>query len=207
MPIQESDNSDVIALRSAIALLQLQKETGKRDIQTLLKLKQEAAADPEGFVAELVKRKAEDTHNGPPVDDLLSPTLRYLAGAVTADNTPSRQQDTSNTTDDDQRAPAVRGESDDDDEVIEDDSKFAAAPKPQNVFRMPPINWAKYQVVGPSLDKLHEEQRARPVQGQPFREDVRAESYVMAAPYQSMTGEASAAIHPMQTRKGSKKTT
>jgi hypothetical protein len=206
VPIQESDNSDVIALRSAIALLQLQKETGKRDIQTLLKLKEDAAADPEGFVTELVKRKAENNHDGPPVDDLLSPTLRYLAGAVNAESASSRQQGTDTTTDIDPKGPAIRGKSDDDDGLTEDDPKFAATPKPQNVFRMPPINWAKYQVVGPSLDKLHEEQRARPIQGQPFREDVRAETYVMAAPYQSMTGEASTAIHPMQTRKGSKKT-
>jgi hypothetical protein len=206
VPIQESDNSDVIALRSAIALLQLQKETGKRDIQTLLKLKQEAAADPEGFVSELVKRKAEDSHDGPPVDDLLSPTLRYLVDAVKAESAPDRQQDTGTTDAAKRKGPADQGTSDDDDEVPEDNSKFAATPKPQNIFRMPPINWAKYQVVGPSLDKLHEEQRDRPVQAQPFREDVRAESYVMAAPYQSMTGETSTAIHPMQTRKGSKKT-
>ena len=44
---------------------------------------------------------------------------------------------------------------------------WASLPGKQNVVRCPPINWAQYAVVGESLDKLHREQQARPVQGQP----------------------------------------
>lgn len=40
-------------------------------------------------------------------------------------------------------------------------------PKPQNVVRCPPINWAQYGVVGESLDKLHAEQQRAPAQGVP----------------------------------------
>jgi hypothetical protein len=40
-------------------------------------------------------------------------------------------------------------------------------PKPQNVVRCPPINWAQYAVVGESLDKLHAEQQRAPAQGSP----------------------------------------
>jgi hypothetical protein len=40
-------------------------------------------------------------------------------------------------------------------------------PKPQNVVRCPPINWAQYGVVGESLDKLHAEQQQAPNQGAP----------------------------------------
>jgi hypothetical protein len=32
---------------------------------------------------------------------------------------------------------------------------------------MPPINWSQYAVVGESLDRLHNEQVARPSQGTP----------------------------------------
>lgn len=42
-----------------------------------------------------------------------------------------------------------------------------AIPRPQDVVRMPAVNWAKYGVVGESLDKLHEEQRERPSLGEP----------------------------------------
>ena len=36
--------------------------------------------------------------------------------------------------------------------------KWPEIPIPQNVVRAPPINWAKYQVVGDSLEKLHKDQ-------------------------------------------------
>lgn len=42
-----------------------------------------------------------------------------------------------------------------------------ATPAPQNVYRMPPVNWAKYGIVGEVLDKMHEEQRTHPTLGEP----------------------------------------
>ena len=65
---------------------------------------------------------------------------------------------------------------------------FGEIPSEQNVVRMPPINWAKYHIVGESLDKLHEEQRSRPVAGQPLRDEnlksrSRAPEHVIASPY------------------------
>ena len=66
-------------------------------------------------------------------------------------------------------------------------SPFGTIPSPQNVIRMPPVNWTQYHVVGASLDKLHEEQRKRPVGGQPSRDDEerrqRAPVHVLAAPF------------------------
>lgn len=35
-------------------------------------------------------------------------------------------------------------------------------PKPQEIFRCPPIEWEKYRVLGAPLDKLVEEQQRRP---------------------------------------------
>jgi hypothetical protein len=55
-PISESDNVDVIALRSAISILQLQHQTAERDIRALDRLRQEALKDPEAYVKELVRR-------------------------------------------------------------------------------------------------------------------------------------------------------
>lgn len=65
---------------------------------------------------------------------------------------------------------------------------FGEIPSEQNVVRMPPINWTKYHIVGESLNKLHEEQRSRPVAGQPLRDEdlkpkQRAPEHVIASPY------------------------
>ena len=65
-------------------------------------------------------------------------------------------------------------------------------PGSQNVVRMPPINWAQYHIVGESLNKLHEEQRRRPVGGEVVGEEElrpreggreRGEEHVIARPY------------------------
>ena len=63
-------------------------------------------------------------------------------------------------------------------------------PGSQNIVRMPPVNWAQYHIVGESLDKLHEEQRRRPVGGEVVgeeemrpRERERGEEHVIARPY------------------------
>ncbi|KMP09966.1 hypothetical protein CIHG_04270 [Coccidioides immitis H538.4] len=55
VPISESDNPDAIALRSAISVLQIQKQQTLRDIRTLEKLKQAAAENPEAFAKDVVK--------------------------------------------------------------------------------------------------------------------------------------------------------
>ncbi|KAL9067567.1 MAG: hypothetical protein Q9157_006771, partial [Trypethelium eluteriae] len=49
----------------------------------------------------------------------------------------------------------------------DDEGRFPKLPGMQNIFRCPPVNWAKYHVVGESLDKLHEEQMKRPNEGEP----------------------------------------
>src|SRR5262249_18341694 len=48
-----------------------------------------------------------------------------------------------------------------------DDAKFPSLPTPQNIFRCPPINWAKYHISGEPLDRMHEEQLRRPSPGEP----------------------------------------
>lgn len=60
-------------------------------------------------------------------------------------------------------------------------------PTPQNIVRMPPINWAKYQIVGEPLDRMHAEQLRRPAGGEP-RQDLgqRAPEHVLASPYRPL---------------------
>lgn len=62
---------------------------------------------------------------------------------------------------------------------------FGTIPGPQNVVRMPVVNWDKYHVVGEALERLHREQRARPAStGAGTGEaGVRGEEYTLASPY------------------------
>ncbi|OGM42067.1 hypothetical protein ABOM_008571 [Aspergillus bombycis] len=144
VPISESENPDAIALRSTISILQLQKQQSLRDIRTLERLKQAAAADPEG-----PGRFVNFTHDEEEDDD-----------------------------DDDKMADSKEGGA----------SGLGTIPTPQNVVRMPPINWNKYQIVGEPLDRMHEDQRRRPSPGEARREEPaqRAPEHVLASPYRPL---------------------
>ncbi|KAI5309991.1 hypothetical protein KEM55_001978 [Ascosphaera atra] len=55
VPISESDNPDAIALRSAISVLQIQRQRALNDIRSLEKLKHQVNERPEEFVKQLEK--------------------------------------------------------------------------------------------------------------------------------------------------------
>ena len=122
------ENPDVLATKSAISILQIQKRTAERDIVTLQQIKDKALGDPEGFVKALEDIRSTN-------DMLFSPE------------------------DGGSQTPKGEGEGE----------KWPEIPVPQNVVRAPPVNWAKYQVVGDSLEKLHKDQLARPSEGTPQR--------------------------------------
>lgn len=137
-PIAFDSNPDVIALKSAISILQMQRQKATADIQVLNRAKEEAVHDPEAFIRDL------------------------SAGKV---NSPSRgfQNDDSDDSDDD----AGEGPSKKSSEQQPPPAAWATLPTPQNIVRCPPINWSQYAVVGDSLEKLHSEQVNRPSQGTP----------------------------------------
>lgn len=135
-------NPDVIALKSAISVLQVQKRRATGDIQALNRVKGEALDDPEAFVKDLAAGKVK------PRDD-------FVFGATDSDDEDMDDEDS-----DGKRSSQQQ----------QDESKpreWSSLPKPQDVVRCPPINWAQYAVVGESLDKLHVEQVSRPSQGSP----------------------------------------
>jgi hypothetical protein len=63
-PIDFESNPDAIALRSAISILQMQRQRAAADMQTLSKAKDEAVQDPEGYVNHLVARSASSSVGG-----------------------------------------------------------------------------------------------------------------------------------------------
>ncbi|KAL6234789.1 hypothetical protein BDW75DRAFT_230888 [Aspergillus navahoensis] len=66
--ISESENPDAIALRSAISILQLQKQQSLRDIRTLERMKEAVAEDPERFARQLVDGKLTRKEQGGFID-------------------------------------------------------------------------------------------------------------------------------------------
>lgn len=170
VPFSESDDADAMALRSAISILQIQRQQSLRDMKTLEEQKRLAVLDPEGFFNAVTAGQIKTPRNG-----------GFSVGPkpdTPAEQPPDRNlEDGTDTDGDEEKKPT------------EPKSKFADLPGAQSVVRCPPINWAKYHIVGESLDKLHEEQRARPVSGQPHTEEEsgRAPVHVIAAPYNPWT--------------------
>ena len=182
VPISESTNPDAIALRAAMSVLQLQRQQALRDMETLQKQKKAAVADPEAFARDVIsgKTKARGMRN------ILGPVGELpheLSGA-----NPRRAGELNGGSTDEAEDAVAMDEAEDEGDRHMAETVFGEIPSAQNVVRMPPINWTKYHVVGESLDKLHEEQRSRPVAGQPLRDrdlkpKQRAPEHVIASPY------------------------
>ncbi|KAL8828914.1 MAG: hypothetical protein Q9170_006392 [Blastenia crenularia] len=163
-PFSESENPDAIALRSALSVLQIQRQQTLHDLKTLERQKKMAAADPEGFSKAVVEGKIRTQSRG-----VLDPRPGFSLSSL--------------------RNPDLDDEQDVkmDHEIHKTVEKehYGDIPGPQNIVRCPPVNWAKYHVMGEPLDRLHEEQRRRPVNGQGI-EDISLlgrEDDVIAAPY------------------------
>ncbi|KAB5580436.1 hypothetical protein GE09DRAFT_1279349 [Coniochaeta sp. 2T2.1] len=194
-PISFDDNPDVLALKSAISILQMQKARATRDIQSLSRAKEAALADTEGFIADLAsgkvgteadrlfpdlapRRKAaeplaeEDSDSSDSShddEDTAEPSQEQSAGTSTSTPTSPPQKDGSNPAPATAQSPKQMKKPNKKQKPppAAPQPAWRTLPKPQNVVRCPPINWAQYGVVGESLDKLHAEQQRAPAQGAP----------------------------------------
>lgn len=194
LPLPE-DNTDVMALQSAISILQMQAQKSKQDMKTLQRIKNAALQDPHSFVEDLKSGKLNA--NGDNAGEL-GPTLSTayanarkndLESGKTGEVLDSQKSTAS-------AVPSPKSTSN------SSSSKFEPIPGAQNVYRMPPVNWNKYHVAGEALDRLHEEQRQRPSPGALYSEQQGSE-YMMAAPYSPLNDRLNE--HPMSTRRASKR--
>ncbi|KAG6025490.1 hypothetical protein E4U40_002658 [Claviceps sp. LM458 group G5] len=170
-PIDFDSNPDVIALKSAISVLQVQKARAVRDIQTLNKVRKEALADPDAFITDLADGNVKARED-------------FVFGD--SDDSDQDSEDKDDDEDDDEEEDEEEDEEDDEEDDEEEDEEedddeespvqqqhnhksrpWSALPRPQEVVRCPQINWAQYAVVGGSLDKLHAEQLSHPSPGKP----------------------------------------
>ncbi len=190
LPFSESDNPDAIALRNAISILQIQKEQSKRDLVSLEKIKRAAVSDPETFAQDLSAGKLQ--------------TKQSLS--LFQDSTPTTDHTSQDLESETEESPKISGsENILGQRIPQSASKFGPVPGPQNIVRCPPINWAKYHVVGDSLDRLHQEQVLRPSPGEPQHDESseRAPEHFVAAPYRPLVDRV--IDHPMRTRNAGKR--
>ncbi|KAL8676084.1 MAG: hypothetical protein Q9186_007360 [Xanthomendoza sp. 1 TL-2023] len=163
-PFAESENPDAIALRAAISVLQIQRQQALRDLVSLEQQKKLAAANPQAFVRAVASGAVKTRSTGP---SEFQTSFASLHSDSNEDE--GEEQLGSDTVTPEQAAH----------------SAFEDIPGPQNIVRCPPVNWAKYHVLGQPLDDLHEEQRRRPADGHTSEDKVqlRGEEHVIAAPY------------------------
>ncbi|KAI1132078.1 hypothetical protein F5Y10DRAFT_16726 [Nemania abortiva] len=166
-PIDFDSNPDVLALKSAISILQMQRKKAERDMATLGRVKGAALAEPETFVRDLATGRVRVEGEG-----LFAGGVREGKESGSSSEGESDSENESEGDDDGQpqgetREAETTNVKPDPDAKMSEPPPWAAIPKPQNIVRCPPINWSQYAVVGESLDKLHNEQVQRPVQGTP----------------------------------------
>ncbi|KAK6843273.1 hypothetical protein PG987_004133 [Apiospora arundinis] len=148
-PIEFDTNPDVLALKSAISILQMQSNNAKKDMVALQKAKEAALEDPEAFIADLGSSKVR------------------MAGDPAGSGRPGSSSSSSSDSEDGDGDTRIKDENERTASKHESKKAWSTLPAAQNVYRCPPINWSQYAVTGESLDKLHNEQVARPSQGTP----------------------------------------
>lgn len=182
LPFSSHDSSDAIALRAAISSLQFQRLQAQRDLRTLENIKRQAVERPEEYRQHVIAT-AQAKSQPPPWavddspdqdmgdDDDALPGASSMNGQESIDPQPeSSTKPYPSSYGSMLHSPSIKSTS--------QPAGFPAVPLPQDVVRCPPIEWAKYNIVGESLDKLHQEQQARPGGG-----ELSQRESLVAAPY------------------------
>ncbi|KAK3335537.1 hypothetical protein B0T19DRAFT_436384 [Cercophora scortea] len=171
-PIAFDDNPDVLALKSAITILQLQRARATADMQALSRAKAAAIENPGAFVADLAAGRVGIT--GDPLlsnpDAMADSDSSSLSSS--SEDSDSEAESSSEPGIDTNRPPKRRKGKRKSTRASpstppQPTPAWRKLPKPQTIVRCPPVNWAQYGVVGESLDKLHAEQLAAPTPGAP----------------------------------------
>ncbi|KAL8387650.1 hypothetical protein RB595_009764 [Gaeumannomyces hyphopodioides] len=189
LPLDFDANPDVLALKSAISVLQIQRARAAADVARLSRAKAAALENPDAFLRDLAEGRVST-----------APAAPTLFGTGGGDDSESESESDSSESDGAEHAshpaaddlgkgkqPATGESSDSGDHVNQGTDSVTQTkegkrkkkgqkpqqppwrelPQRQNVVRCPPINWAQYAVVGESLEKLHNEQLTRPDLGTP----------------------------------------
>lgn len=197
LPFSGEDSTDAIALRAAISSLQFQRQRAQKDLKTLEEIKRQAVERPEDFRQHVLLSASNKATTTSKPDAKWTPPLEN-------DDSESEEDTTAGAGNDGHRNSAMPSVSSRPEQVLASQQSpltgagpslvstpisqgkpiqpqsfdFPPAPTPQDVVRCPPIEWAKYHILGETLDKLHEEQQLRPgVGGSEGRESLVAGPY------------------------------
>lgn len=174
-PIDFESNSDVIALKSAIAILQMQKRQAEQDLIKLRDAKNAALERPVEFATDLASGRvyqegvrdcpksdedekssddaemSEGNDSEPRAVNGLKPSAMKASSTAKGKATASRSDGSNGSSAKSKTAPPP----------------WANLPTTQNIYRCPPINWSQYAVEGEALNRLHNEQVSGPTLGTP----------------------------------------
>lgn len=166
-PFSADDSSDAIALRAAISSLQFQRVQAQKDLRTLEDIKRQAVARPDEYRQHVIA--TAQAKPKPPPSITATPSDHDMDhvedDAVAGAHSPSRHDSiATHTQPASESYPVSHGSMLRPREPSKphQSTGFPTVPLPQDVVRCPPIEWAKYHVVGESLDKIHRDQQARP---------------------------------------------
>ncbi|KAF7195504.1 hypothetical protein HII31_03098 [Pseudocercospora fuligena] len=185
LPFSSKDATDAVALRAAISTLQFQKQKAQDDIHVLEKVKQLALDDPEHFKEELAAGRLKEQR--PKIGDLQA----ILDAAEDGDSddevvlgAPADGQYTTRAMASKSLSPEIPDSQPASQKPLSDSQAqhFPRIPGPQNVVRMPHINWNKYGISGEPLETMHEQQKKWPGSAQGYGVS-RGREYAVAAPY------------------------
>ena len=182
-PFSSEDATDAIALRAAISSLQFQRKKAQDDLRALEKIKKKAIDEPTLFKNELAAGRLSEQK--PKVGDLRA--ILDEPGDDSDDDQIMPDAPTGVEPGQTHQSNGIKSEStveDQDSKVAKtktDPTPFESIPGPQNIIRMPYINWDKYHISGDPLDALHEQQRKWP--GSFAYGQARGREHTVAAPY------------------------
>ncbi|GAB7342717.1 hypothetical protein MBLNU457_g0865t1 [Dothideomycetes sp. NU457] len=139
-PFSSADSTDAIALRAAISSLQYQRQRATDDIRRLEQLKHEAVSRSDEFRTHLLSKNTS------------KPAPDRAQTYIIPEDEPMNDAESA----DEEEQQAVRAQKREVQDILND------IPLPQQIVRMPPINWEKYHVVAEPLERMHMAQQLRP---------------------------------------------
>ena len=238
-PFSSEDSTDAIALRAAISALQFQKKKAQDDLRTLQATKQHALDNPQQFrdalAAGRLKEHRPQFGGVQAIFDQAESDDDEERAALGADAEDEVMQDGDDEAsarplevpDSQPSRPSTSSGKQPEAPPQAKPADFSQIPGPQNVVRMPHINWEKYHIVGEPLDRMHEQQRRWPGSSFAYGQD-KGREYAVAAPYSPFydqlegrdangsrkdsvapshalaTPTGTVSEHPMETRRSSK---
>lgn len=174
IPFSGNTNPDAVALRATTDILQVQKARATENIQRLEQLKLLNRKDPKEFLRRLAagELKAGESDKEGILGPTVGPEIEKLLAALEVGSKTEKDEANAKSGAGKEKSPqskeasTVKEPSSETETEKEDYPRF---PTPQNIVRTPAINWAKYGILGDTIDNMHEEQRTNPTLGEPER--------------------------------------